>query len=345
MQSDQAENKPINYWKIATVVLLILLMVVGFITTIFVRRAVINMPGIFEPAKPTPTTITTGKFSPLTFIVINTITRQPINNAAVVIKETIMCKTDFGAECPKEQEWMKTTDKEGKAVFTDNSFKNYIEERLSDEIGYLYFSVIANAPDYEEGRKELIYSLSQPPEGMYYPESRDTFYSFNRKTFTIELIGGNIAVKNREAALSLAQKDVKVAAWLAQNKNVDREIAGVSFANSYWLVEYEDKECVYFQAEKSDCSISVQIDARDGKTTYVEKQTITRSPTPGQAAKEITWEECTKIPGSSVLLIYPGKCVAPDGRTAIQPKDANIEIPTIKESGESVSGSGGTITP
>lgn len=341
MQSDQKQNKPINYWKISTIALFILLILTCFSTIIFVRRAVINMPGIFEPVKPTPTT--TGKFSPLTFIVIDAISTQPINNATVVIKETIMCSQAIGAECPKEQSWVKTTDEEGKAVFTDNSFKNYIEEKLSDEIGYLYFLIIANAPDYEEGRKEFIYSPSQPPEGVYFPENKDAFYSFRSKTFTIELIGGNIAVKNRETALSLAQKDAKVAAWMAQHKNVDPETAGVSFANSYWLVEYEDKDCITFQTEKSDCAITVQIDPKRGKVTLVEKQSVSNTPASDAGAREISWEECTKIPGSSVLLMYPGKCVTPDGRTAIQSKDANIKTPTIVESGESVNSSEGSI--
>lgn len=38
-------------------------------------------------------------------------------------------------------------------------------------------------------------------------------------------------------------------------------------------------------------------------------------PTP----KEVTWEECTKLPGAVIMESYPAQCSAPDGSHAVQP--------------------------
>ncbi len=33
----------------------------------------------------------------------------------------------------------------------------------------------------------------------------------------------------------------------------------------------------------------------------------------------LTWEECLKVPGATMLMTYPGQCVTPDGRKVVQP--------------------------
>lgn len=39
------------------------------------------------------------------------------------------------------------------------------------------------------------------------------------------------------------------------------------------------------------------------------------APTPGT----LTWEECLRIPGAVILESYPRRCLAPDGRSAVEP--------------------------
>lgn len=38
-------------------------------------------------------------------------------------------------------------------------------------------------------------------------------------------------------------------------------------------------------------------------------------PTP----KEVSWEECIKLPGAVIMESYPAQCSAPDGSHAVQP--------------------------
>lgn len=70
--------------------------------------------------------------------------------------------------------------------------------------------------------------------------------------------------------------------------------------------------------------MAVVLLATGGILWWQRQQNINNGP--------LTWDECIKIPGVRMLLMYPGRCVTSDGREVTQPiSDAekkNLQPPT-----------------
>jgi hypothetical protein len=120
-----------------------------------------------------------GELTDVTIIVVDASTKQPIEKASVELKQVVYCPEGEGYPCPEGLLLKKETNKEGKVVFYDNKLKELLEKAS--------FMISVSAENYGSAIKELPFSLTS-------------------KTITIELIGGNIAVKIRDTAISYAKR-------------------------------------------------------------------------------------------------------------------------------------------
>jgi hypothetical protein len=183
-----------------------------------------------------------GELTGVTIIVVDAITKQPIEKASVELKQVVYCPEGEGYPCPEGLLLKKETNKEGKAVFYDTKLKELLEKTS--------FMITVSAENYSSSTKELPFSLTP-------------------KTITVELIGGNIAVKTRDTAISYAKKDRRLINWLFKHPNA-HSYPVVDFVSPYWTVEYNDKTtCKYYDPSDINCAIIVKIDARTGEVIEV----------------------------------------------------------------------------
>jgi len=148
--------------------------------------AVISGIGLFTYFYQQPSE--SGELTGVTIIVVDAITKQPIEKASVELRQVVYCPEEVGYPCPEGLILKKETNKEGKAVFYDNKLEESLEKAS--------FMISVSAENYGSAIKELPFSLTP-------------------KTITIELIGGNIAVKTREIAIRYAKRDSRLINWLS----------------------------------------------------------------------------------------------------------------------------------
>ncbi|GEM_PF-3484476 len=182
-----------------------------------------------------------SKSSAVTVIVVDALTRQPVEEATVELKQMIACPQEVGYPCAEGLIIKKKTDKEGRAVFCGNELEKLLEKYT--------FMIYVSAINYSPSTKELPFN------------SKD-------KTIKIELIGGDIAVKTRETAIYFAKKDARVTAWLSKHPHA-HPYPAVKFKSPYWIVEYSDKTtCAQYNQEDINCVIIARIDARNGMLSF-----------------------------------------------------------------------------
>ncbi len=197
---------------------------------------------IQQERKPGELVTEAPKSPAVTIIVIDAITKQPIEKASVELREVVYhdCP-EVVYSCPKGLLLKKETNKEGKAVFYDNKLKEQLEKAS--------FMITVSAENYSSATK-----LSFGSKG---------------RTIVIELIGGDIAVKTRETAISYAKKDSRLINWLSKHPNA-HSYPVVEFVSPYWTVEYNDKTtCEHYDPTDINCAIIVKIDARNGEIIEV----------------------------------------------------------------------------
>jgi len=176
----------------------------------------------------------------LTITVIDAITKQPIHDASVTLKRAITCPPD-GRPCPDESFAKKKTNVTGQASF---------DHRFLQEI-----------------QTSSVYSLRVETTAEGYNDNEKTFpIGTIEKSFTIELIGGNLAVKTWGEAVERVRRESQ---WVKDHPN-SKELLSPFFESPYWIVRFNDKTTCRYESKKGqsvDCGIEVAVDARDGSMT------------------------------------------------------------------------------
>lgn len=184
-QPTNIQNNPrINYWMISTIIL---------------SLATIIMVGIAAYSyfvKPTPSV--PASEAVLVLHLVDAVTQQPVSEATATLSQIIYCIEMIGADCPKGDQWQATSNASGEVLFTDPT----LITKLQKEEAYTSLALKISAPRYSTISREVIFSQTQPPEELYYPDDPNVLYTFLGKEFTIQLVSEDSLNQSSEYACS-----------------------------------------------------------------------------------------------------------------------------------------------
>lgn len=232
----------------AIITIAVITAVLSSLVTYMIMSQQIKQPQQTLPATPTQTALPTqpdGQNIPvLTIEVIDTITKQTIENASVYISQQVVCPAVVGVTCQPGFSQKEKTDKYGKAKFYNTNLKEMMVKNS--------FRATASQQNYVQASIEIPFNNIQT-------------------TYKIELIGGNIKVKTKDSAIVFARKDNRVSQWLTKHPNANSETYSAKFEPPYWLIEYVDKStCETYDPTNNNCVIFAKIDARNGEIIEVK---------------------------------------------------------------------------
>jgi hypothetical protein len=127
----------------------------------------------------------------LIVIVTDAKTEKPIEGAMVEVKEMVSCPAMEGYPCPQGLIWQTKTDKQGQALFTNQTLKEYVEKNLT-EFSYFILGLNISASGYLSESKEILYSpnkeLVKRDFGLTPPGDQRVIYNPEEKVFPVELL-------------------------------------------------------------------------------------------------------------------------------------------------------------
>ena len=218
------------------------------------------------------------KTSTLNFIVVDAITREPIENALLqfYITPPCKCRKYTQCECAGEAVGEGLTDSAGRLKIKFETFPEAVTIS-ADGYSQLNTGVHRTIAKSKYDSSPEYYLLLNHINGKITEVIQTTFVLVNKN---------NILIDTKEKAIEYSNKDNRISAWLNRH-NVTYVSSNPTTISSdyYWIVNYEDVSCIIDKnkgliSDNISCIISVKLNGLNGKVSYIlnDKSMIVDNP-------------------------------------------------------------------